>query len=1010
MRNRYTLSALFLFFTSLLFAQTPIHPGNSSSIVKSTSATNLTVSWTAFGSATTYDYEFQIDSTGWSALTNTATASFTIPYASLAIGNVVTWRVRDNNTGVPGLFTNYSFTIGPNPTPTPLNAATGVAQSTASVFWTAFDEGGWGNGNYDVDFATDAGFTSIVASAVNTASTSLALPALAFNTTYYWRVRDTDTDGAGANGSWFTFSFTTISAPPTLSSPANSLLGVDASVNITFNWNSVTGANLYQLQVDNDPVFGSPEVLTTSATTSANDGGVLLPGIVYYWRVRSSNNGGTSWSNWSSSWNFTTEFLASPINLTVGVSIVQTFDWLNVTGATGYTLEIASDNAFTNIVLTQATVSSNYTLTAAQALVNGVTYYWRVTSNNAVPVVSGTWTFMVVQPAVPYLTNPANGGTIIGNTIYFSWYVTGLSASNFVLEISTSTNFSAPIQTFSGLTSTYYSWVYTGLTPGSTYYWRVTSKTSGGVIVNYSSTWSFVTPGMPTVYPSYPIGGVTVYSTTPSVYYYTGTYYNGQFEVRYATSSSVDVNGMLNVSATSLALTSNLYATLPALTAGATYYWQVRSSNGVNFSAWSSVQSFVVYSSTPATPVVPYLSWPVGGATVYANPPSFYWYLGTYATGLEFYFEYSSNSGFSPVTGNSGWITNLYYTLPSPIASGTWYWHVKSRLAAPPNTESAWSTTESYVIPASSSTVPTPTPTSPIGGATIYVLNPTLSYYAYSASALEYQINYSAWPGTDVNGVLNVANTTSLWTSSTSYPISGLTPGVTYYWQVRARLAATPASVSNWSTVATFTTAAGAFAVVPLIGSPNNGQSINNTAAVLSWIIPTQSSSPLTYNVEYASKPDMSDATKINNVRQPFHQVSGLNPNTTYYWRVSSVNANGTSNYSSTGTFKTNSVTDVPNEQVMPSAYELSQNYPNPFNPTTNISYSLPQNSFVTIKIYDMLGREVKTLINGEMTSGAHSIEWKGDNQFGDLVASGTYIYRITAGDFVATKKMVLLK
>ncbi len=95
---------------------------------------------------------------------------------------------------------------------------------------------------------------------------------------------------------------------------------------------------------------------------------------------------------------------------------------------------------------------------------------------------------------------------------------------------------------------------------------------------------------------------------------------------------------------------------------------------------------------------------------------------------------------------------------------------------------------------------------------------------------------------------------------------------------------------------------------------------------------------------------------------------------------------------------------------IIPSQYELSQNYPNPFNPTTQINYSLPKQSLVQLKVYDILGREVATLFNGEQQAGRYTLEWNGNNNFGSKVASGIYIYRIVAGKFVKTKKMMLLK
>ncbi|KUG25997.1 hypothetical protein ASZ90_004177 [hydrocarbon metagenome] len=107
---------------------------------------------------------------------------------------------------------------------------------------------------------------------------------------------------------------------------------------------------------------------------------------------------------------------------------------------------------------------------------------------------------------------------------------------------------------------------------------------------------------------------------------------------------------------------------------------------------------------------------------------------------------------------------------------------------------------------------------------------------------------------------------------------------------------------------------------------------------------------------------------------------------------------------------KANTVTDVEGDQFLPTDYSLFQNYPNPFNPSTVISYALPEHSVVTIKIYDMLGREVKSLINEEKNAGVHNITWNAENNYGSKVASGTYIYTIKAGKFYQAKKMIMLK
>ena len=92
------------------------------------------------------------------------------------------------------------------------------------------------------------------------------------------------------------------------------------------------------------------------------------------------------------------------------------------------------------------------------------------------------------------------------------------------------------------------------------------------------------------------------------------------------------------------------------------------------------------------------------------------------------------------------------------------------------------------------------------------------------------------------------------------------------------------------------------------------------------------------------------------------------------------------------------------NEQIV-KKYDLTQNFPNPFNPTTTINYQMPKKGQVTIKIYDILGREIATLVNEEKTQGRYAISFDGSN-----LASGIYIYQIHVNDYFNSKKMILLK
>jgi len=98
------------------------------------------------------------------------------------------------------------------------------------------------------------------------------------------------------------------------------------------------------------------------------------------------------------------------------------------------------------------------------------------------------------------------------------------------------------------------------------------------------------------------------------------------------------------------------------------------------------------------------------------------------------------------------------------------------------------------------------------------------------------------------------------------------------------------------------------------------------------------------------------------------------------------------------------------NPTTIPTEYSLGQNYPNPFNPTTEISYSLPKATDVKITIFNMLGEPIKTVVNKHHEAGSYKVTWDGTNNAGDVVSSGTYIYKMNAGTFTATRKMVLLK
>jgi len=142
--------------------------------------------------------------------------------------------------------------------------------------------------------------------------------------------------------------------------------------------------------------------------------------------------------------------------------------------------------------------------------------------------------------------------------------------------------------------------------------------------------------------------------------------------------------------------------------------------------------------------------------------------------------------------------------------------------------------------------------------------------------------------------------------------------------------------------------------------------------------------------------------------------LSNLEPGEIYYAGIRSyddvLNASHLSNIDS-GEAMVELVLDVDdNSEELPDEFNMAQNYPNPFNPTTEIEYSVPSPSFVTITIFNVQGQKTKTIIAENKSAGNYNVQWAGTDDYNHQVASGVYFYRMQAGDFSESKKMVLLK
>lgn len=867
--------------------------------------------------------------------------------------------------------------------------------STAIPVLTAFD---WsdvaGATSYTLTIATDNTFTTIVSVTPGIVSSNYTLGTPLSNfTTYYWKVRSTH--NFTPTGTSETFQFQTTLASPAIVSPPHLSTGV--TIHPLLDWNSVSGATGYQLQFSANAGFTVPLLIDSiTAGTSLLVSNILANSTSYYWRVRAVNSGDSSL--WSSA-SFTTvaevlPYLNHPVNNATVYSLTPDVYWQIIVSPTGisYDVQYSMDSTFPapGTVTIDAGVANTIAL---PTLLPGTHYYWRVRSKNVNgPITYSTHedftTFGEVN-TVPTPTWPTGNATVYTLNQILYWYL-GVSSFGYTFEVeykpSASGTWIGPTSVGNAL-----SYEITGLNAGTSYDWRV--RSANGLIPSaWSATQTFQTYNAPSGTPvtptiSYPTDGVTMYSLTPLLYWYLGASNAGlSFDIELRTDNSF--TGTPTDSGI-----GTLYTQTSTLIPGTTYYFRVRSNNGLAVSSWSSAESFTTFGGTNS--LQPVLTYPVVGQIVYTTSPALYWYTTGYAPVMNYELLYSVNSDFTgAVTVNTG--SSAFASLSGLLPGTLYYWKVRTHNGTG---YSAFSATETFEVTGNAGTL-VPILSWPIGGAAS-ATNVDLYWYINGYSpTISYQLEYSTESDFSNSVVVNtVAATASL---------TGLSFGTTYYWHVRTF---NGTAWSVFSVTETFTTYAGSAPVRPNGGSPVNSVQLSTNTPVLSWFIPTTPPAGLTYELQYSVNQDFTAATTIENLTSTSVTTGPLSGDIPVYWRVRSKTESGIySAYSKTERFIPATPTDAGLPDVIPTDFALGQNYPNPFNPTTVISFEIPVETFVTVRIYDMLGNEVKTLVNEVKSAGVYSMQWAGDNNAGNIVSAGTYLYRISAGEFTQTKKMVFLK
>ncbi len=816
------------------------------------STNSFTANWNNTAGATGYRLD---------VATNSAFTSFVSGYQNLAVtGNSLNvtglsavatyyYRVRATNTAGTSANSN-TITVLTTPGIPPAYPATSIATSSFTANWGSVS----GATGYRLDVSTTSNFSSYVNGYYNLAvtGTSRNITGLSPGTTYFYRLRASNSSGASGNS-------TTI---PTLILPAAPTPSVANNISansFTANWNSVTSATHYLLDVSPNTSFSSfvpgYHNLNVSSTNAIVTG--LSAGTPYYYRIRAVNTSGTSsYSSFSS----TITIPPAPVANTASNINLNSFNanWDNTTGATHYRIDVSTVSNFSNMLpgYTNLGVGAATSLNIVE-LDAGTTYYYRVRAENGSGISSYSNTITAVTkspvPSIP-TADPASNITATSFTANWS-SVSG--ALSYELDISTTNTFNNYVSGYQGLPVPTNIQNVTGLSSGTTYYYRVRSVSSGGISGNSNiSTVSIIPPA--------PVGnGAT--ETNNSSFNANWTNANGATGYRFDLSTSITFSSMVSGYNNRAVSETNLLVT--GLSPNINYYYRIRAEN----SGGTSVNSNSVSALT--APAVPATSAPTNYATTSFTAN---WATVTGATGYRLDVSTSSNftsfvSGFNNllVTTNSRSVTGL-------AAGNTYFYRVRSVNAGG---SSLYSDTRSALT---ISPVPT------LNAATNNTTSSFTASWNNSTSATSYLLDVSASSvfSNFVSGYQNRSVT------GNSHNVTGLAIGTKYYFRIRAVNGSGNSPYSAQRTTATLTAAPGNAAA----------SGITANSFIANW---NSVSGATGYRLDVSTNPDFSSfVSGYNNllVTETNKTVVNLAGGITYHYRIRAVNEGGASTNSGTST------------------------------------------------------------------------------------------------------------
>ncbi len=577
-------------------------------------------------------------------------------------------------------------------------------------------------------------------------------------------------------------------------------------------------------------------------------------------------------------------------------------------------------------------------------------------------------------PGGATLASPANNATGQAVTLTLRWRPAP-AATSYDLQVSADSTFGTTVVNLSGVADT--SSAVGPLSNLTRYFWRVRGRNAAGTGA-YSGYWAFNTFVAPPTLASPANNTTNQAPTVPFVWRMLSGATSYRLQV--ALNAGFTVGNVVKdttLSDTTLTLSGLQYST--------PYFWRVAAQTAT---VWGDYSPAWTFTTALAPAGIPTQLLPANNAIDLPVALTIRWRTASGAA--QYHLQMGTDSTFgSGMIVNDSTLTDTARTVSSLAFNQRYHWRVRAKNAGGSSAFSpVWHFRTVMSVPTGPVLLTPPfgaieQPTAglifswlPIPGATIYTLQ-------------------LATDSTFTSGI--VKNDTTI--TDTTRSITGLAQNTRHFWRVAGRNAGGPGPFSSTWNFTTYMPVPGAVTLV----SPAHLAVIGTDSVRCLWNPPTPQATRYWFEVSVDSTfggftltdSTLTDTSKV---------VKPLINNTIYYWRVRGGTATSWGAFSSSRRFSV-LVTSVANPRSVPEEFVLQQNYPNPFNPSTEISFGIPKESRVRIEVYNLLGQQVATVLDGIRSAGYHTVRFDAG-----ALTSGMYMYRLTSGETSLFRKMMFVK